>query len=223
MRILLVEDEELVAEFLKRSLKKAGHEVDYAGDGDVAYQKASNKAYDAVVLDIVLPKRSGIDVCRQVRADGVTTPIIILSSMETEAQRVGGLDAGADDYMIKPFSYRELEARLRALHRRPVAMLEDSLSAGPITVNNTQHKVYLDNIEVELRNKEYLLLEYMIRHRDRVIPREEILHTLWGVSIENASNRVEACVKELRNKLGKDVIKTVHKTGYKLNTLEPIL
>lgn len=217
MHILLVEDEELLAEYLKRSLAKAGHEVDYAPDGQIAYDKVTAKSYDVVILDIILPKKNGLDVCREARQKGVKTPIIILSSQDAEVARVAGLDVGADDYMIKPFSYPELEARLRALFRRPKEILSDRIEVGPIAYSATQHKVWKNNKEVELRSKEFALLEFLIRNPGRALTREELFDSVWGVSAENASNRVDVCVKEIRIKLGKDIIKTVHGVGYALN------
>ncbi len=217
MHILLVEDEELIAEYLKRSLSKAGHEIDYAPDGQIAYDKLTTKTYDIVILDIILPKKNGLDVCREAREQGIKTPIIVLSSQDSENARVDGLDAGADDYMVKPFSYAELEARLRALFRRPKELLNDRIVAGDVAFSSAQHKVWLHDKEVALRVKEFALLEYLIRNKNCAVSREAIFSNVWGVSAENASNRVDACVKEVRNKLGKDSIKTVHGIGYTFN------
>jgi DNA-binding response OmpR family regulator len=216
MRILLVEDEHLVAEYLKRSLVKAGHDVDYAADGQVAYSKAHKKTYDVIILDIILPKLTGIEVCRRIRSEGVRTPVIMLTSMDAEKSRVDGLDSGADDYMVKPFSFLELEARLRALIRRPDIIIDDEISFNTIRMSQKKHLVWLDDIEVELRSKEFAVLQYLIINQQRVVSRDELLARVWGINPENASNRADACIKELRNKLGKDVIETVHTVGYRL-------
>lgn len=217
MRVLLVEDEDLLAEFLKRSLTKAGHDVDHAADGIMASEKINSKIYDVVILDIILPKKNGLDVCRDARKQNIKTPILILSSQDAETARIQGLDAGADDYMVKPFSHKELEARLRALHRRPAEIVSDEITLGQVTFSSATHKVSLAGREVSLRSKEFALLEFLIRNSNRVVPREEIFVHVWGVSAENASNRVDACVKEIRTKLGKDLIKTIHGTGYAID------
>ena len=214
MRILLVEDEDLLAEFLKRSLIKSGHSVDCASDGLIASEKINSKTYDVIILDIILPRKNGLDVCRDARRQKVKTPILILSSQDAETSRIQGLDAGADDYMIKPFSTKELEARLRALHRRLPQIVSEEIPIGHVIFNATTRRVSLDGKEVELRSKEFALLEFLVRNENRVVPREEIFINVWGVSAENASNRVDACVKELRTKLGKNIIRTAHGIGY---------
>lgn len=219
MRILLVEDEDLLAEYLRLSLTKSGYDVDYAADGLMATEKLHTKPYDVVVLDIILPKKSGIEVCKDARLIGIQTPILILSSQDSEASRITGLDVGADDYMVKPFSYPELEARLRALYRRPKEIISDTITVGDVTFSSQMHRIWKGGHEVTLRAKEFALLEFMLRNINRVISREEIFQNVWGVQSINASNRVDACVKEIRNKLGKDIIRTLHGTGY---AVEPI-
>ena len=216
MRILLVEDEQIVAQYLKSSVKKSGHEVDYAPDGNIGHEKALSKGYDVIILDIILPYMSGLEICKATREAGIETPIIILSSMESEKSRVKGLDVGADDYMIKPFSYPELEARLRALYRRPRQIITDELKINDISVNLDLREIKVDGKTIELRAKEFDLLVYLMRNSERVIPREELFNNVWGVNFENASNRVDSAIKEIRRKIGKDKIKTVTKSGYKI-------
>ena len=216
MRILLVEDEQLVAEYLKLSLTSAGHEVDHAADGNTAYDKAISKGYDVIILDILLPGKNGVDVCREVREYGVQTPILFLTSMEAEESRITGLDAGADDYLTKPFSFPELQARLRALYRRPQSIVSEHVIVGNIKISTTEHRAWLGDEEKDLRSKEFAVLAYLMRNKERAISRDELFRNIWGVSSENASNRVDVCVKELRRKFGKDCIKTISKTGYRI-------
>ncbi len=214
MRVLVVEDEDLLAEFLKRSLTKAGHDVDYAPNGEIAFHKITTRVYDVVVLDIIIPYKNGLEVCREARELGIKTPIIILSSQDAEASRIDGLDAGADDYMIKPFSYPELEARLRALNRRPKEIIDDVIEIDGVTFDGTNRKITFQGNVLDLRSKAYRLVEYMMRNAGRVMTREEIFENVWGVSAVNASNRVDVCVAEVRAKINKDFIRTVHGLGY---------
>lgn len=224
MRVLIVDDEELIIEFLKRSLKNDHHSVDIARDGLEAIQKASKKSFDVIVLDILMPHRNGIEVCRELRNTGITTPILILSSSDSESARIEGLDAGADDYLIKPFSYLELIARLRALHRRPIGTFTPKLKHGKIELDPVSHIVTLSGQNIDIRPKEYDLLQYLMLHEGTAVKRYELLTNVWGVSATNTSNRLDVCIRQLRKKIddteqkqNKSVIKTVHSYGYKID------
>jgi two-component system, OmpR family, response regulator len=214
MRVLLVEDEDVLAKFLCISFRHEGYVVDCVVDGISALNKIKSKQYDLIILDVILPQKNGLDVCRETRQYGVVTPILILSSQNTDFARVKGLDAGADDYVAKPFSYTELQARIRALHRRPSVIADDMVVLGDLSISAAFRKVWMSNKEVKLRNKEFLLLDFLVRKNGRVATRDELLEHVWGIGIGSASNRVDACIKELRSKLGRDQISTIHGVGY---------
>ena len=218
MHVLVAEDDDLLAGYLRLSLRKAGHVVDSVFEGNSAERNILTRRYDVIVLDILLPYKNGLDICQHVRSQGITTPIIILSSQDSEDSRINGLDAGADDYMTKPFSFPELEARMRALLRRPKLILDENFKYKSVRICFNRHKIWVADTEILLRAKEFAVIEYLVRNKDRIITREELLNNIWGIHAENASNRVDACVKEIRSKLGKDMIRTVHGTGYALNT-----
>lgn len=220
MNVLLVEDEDLIALYLQKLFKKRGNILDIAHDGErgLDLAQSSDKNYDAIILDIVLPKMNGLEICRQLRKSDQHTPILILSSKDTEEERVAGLDAGADDYMVKPFSGEELLARLRALSRRPQRVLPVLLRVGGITLNPANRIVTCNAEEIHLRPKEYGILKLLLRNKGSVNSREEMLQSIWGVKKNNASNRLDVSVRHLRSKLevacGQDPIKTVRGIGY---------
>lgn len=216
MKVLVVEDEETVAEYLKRILESEHHEVDIAYDGMSGYEKAANMPYDVIILDIILPFRSGDEVCADLRDVGIATPILMLSSRQSEASRVNGLDSGADDYMVKPFSPIELCARLRALKRRPQSIEGGDVYIDVFHININKHRVWLAGQEVVLRSNELLVLEYLVKNYSRVITRTELLKRVWGISGLRTSNRVDACIKRLRQKIGHEYVVTVYKVGYKI-------
>ena len=220
MNILLVEDEDLIALYLQKLFKKRGHQLDHAGDGEYGLKRAqtTNTVYDAIILDIVLPKMNGLEICRTLRTNDQHTPILILSSKDSETERVAGLDAGADDYMVKPFSGEELLARLRALTRRPQRVLQPVLEVDNITLDPARREVVCDSEVVHLRPKEYSILEMLLRSRGEVNNREDMLHKIWGIRRNTASNRLDVSIRHLRSKLeaacGIDPIKTVRGVGY---------
>ncbi|MDX1765360.1 MAG: response regulator transcription factor [Candidatus Saccharimonadales bacterium] len=220
MRILVVEDDELTLEFLKKSLTKDQHMVDPAVDGAVGFDKALSRKHDLVILDVVLPSKDGISVCADLRELGYKTPILILSSQDTHKARVRGLDAGADDYVVKPFSYDELSARIRALVRRPNKLLPAKLKAANIELDPATHQVKRGDKVIDLRPKEYLLLEYLMRNANRALSREELLQRVWGIGIGNTSNRLDVYIRHLRTKIdeGREhkLIRTVRGKGYML-------
>jgi DNA-binding response OmpR family regulator len=214
MHILVVEDEVIMLEFLKHAVKKSGHSLDTAKDGAVAIEKIANNTYDVIVLDVILPHFTGYEICEKARDMGITTPIIFLTSQQTAEDKIKGLNIGADDYMVKPFNYAELEARLNALYRRPKQFVEDTIEIRNVSISNKLHKVWVNDTEIDLRNKEFSLLEFLMREPSVVHSREEIFQHVWGVQLGYTSNRVDACVKEIRKKIGNNMIKTVHGSGY---------
>lgn len=221
MRILVVDDEEMIIEFLTRALALDGHDVDKAYDGAEGLQKALTHQYDAMILDVLMPERDGLSVCRELRERGNSMPVLMLSTRHTAHDRVSGLDSGADDYLIKPFTYDELAARLRALHRRPHDMLPSVVKIGDLSVDPARKLVTKANAEVNLTAREFEVLEYLCAHHNRAVSKEELLTKLWGVNLRNSSNRVEACIKSIRLKLegpnlpsSESCIETVRSFGY---------
>lgn len=224
MRILIVEDEAAIAQAVKKMLEHEGFAVDWIADGNEARQRISlyRKEYDLVLLDLMLPGISGYDICRSVREDGVEMPILILTARDLVHDKVSLLDTGADDYLVKPFSFEELFARIKALLRRPKEVLPVALSVGTITLDTKTRKVSFRKKILELTTKEYALLEYLMRHPDEVIDRERIMDHLWGFEFDSFSNVVDVHIKNLRKKLdprkGKNILETVRGVGYRLNS-----
>ncbi len=218
MNILVADDDELILEFLERSLRQDKHIVNIARDGNEALQKATDRSYDILIIDIVMPHKDGITLCKELRKTGVETPLILLTSADDENSRVEGLDSGADDYLTKPFSYRELEARIRAVTRRPQTLNPATITAGGgmLSLDSARKVIHLNGTILELRPKEYALLEYLMRHADKVIPKEELLENLWHISATNASNRLEVCMHHIRSKINskRQILKTVRGYGY---------
>jgi DNA-binding response OmpR family regulator len=221
MNILVIEDDDLTADFIKRALKQDGHYVRIAYDGLDGFNKAlKSSTTDAIILDIVLPNKDGLSICKDLRRNKITTPILMLSSHAHEQARVDGLDAGADDYLVKPFSYKELAARLRAITRRPSIVLQSQLAVGNLRLNPETREVYKNEVKIELRPKEFALLEYMMRNPDIVLPRHQLLNNVWHIRSEASSNRLEVYIRHLRQKIDSDpdshTIQTIHSIGYKL-------
>ncbi|MEK6758424.1 MAG: response regulator transcription factor [Deltaproteobacteria bacterium] len=219
MRILVIEDEKKVSSFIKRGLEQESYAVDIAEDGIEGQHMAEVNEYDAIILDIMLPKKNGLDVLKDVKAAGVKTPILLLTARDTVDDRVKGLDLGADDYLTKPFAFEELLARLRVLMRRggsgtPVLKFAD-LSLDPAT-----RRARRGETEVELTVKEYALLEYLLRNPNRVLTRTLIAEHVWDQSFDSETNVVDVYVNHLRSKIDKDfptkLIHTVRGVGYVL-------
>ena len=222
MNILVVEDDELTSWFVKRVLKTDGHFAQIVSDGQKGFEKAQSPEFDAIILDVLLPSKNGVQICSDLRRLRITTPILILSSKSSEEERITGLDAGADDYMAKPFSYQELRARIRAITRRPSIILQSNLTVGGLTLDPEKREVTRDGQSIRLRPKEYELLEYMMRNPNSALTRRVLLKKVWGVHGDNSSNRLEVHIRQLRTKIdkpfSKKMIKTVHNVGYKLVT-----
>ncbi len=221
MKILLVEDEEKLADVLRRGLTLEGHTVDTISDGQKALTRMSlhRDDYDAVILDLMLPSMGGDEVCAESRARGVTTPILILTARSETDTKVRVLLAGADDYVVKPFSFAELSARLKALNRRPYETVVEKLHIGDIVLDPNMRSVTLGGDDVQLTLKEFSLLEYFMRHPNTVVNREDLLSHLWDFNYAGFSNVVDVHVKNLRKKLGDDggrVLETVRGVGYRL-------
>lgn len=221
MRILVVEDEEKLAQSLQKALEKEGYAVDYVTDGETAERRIElcHKDYDLVILDWMLPKKDGIEITKKVREAKINIPILILTARFGTNDKVNGLDSGADDYLVKPFSLEELIARVRALLRRPAETLPSELKVQDIILNNTTRKVMKKNKEVKLTVKEFALLEYLMRHPNQVVNRNQILDHLWGFDFNSFSNVVDVHMKNLRKKLnsGKQrILETVRGIGYRI-------
>jgi DNA-binding response OmpR family regulator len=218
MHILVVEDDRPLARILRKSIESSGHTVDIVGDGDEGLRMARTRAHDALVLDLQLPRLSGIEVCRRLRDDGNAVPIIMLTARGAVADRIEGLDVGADDYLAKPFSLAELQARLRALHRRGKVEPE-ILQSGALELDTSARELRVNGTTVELTGTELALLEYLMRNPGVVLSRDQLREQVWGDGFEPASNVVDIYVHYVRRKLKKagaehDPIRTVRGLGY---------
>jgi two-component system, OmpR family, copper resistance phosphate regulon response regulator CusR len=220
MRILVVEDEADVAGFIVRGLIEEAYAVDHATDGTAALDMAAVNAYDAIVLDLAIPPPDGMEVCRRLRAGGNPVPILMLTARDTVDDKINGLDAGADDYLTKPFQFREFLARLRALLRRGGATTPSALSAGLLTLDTRSHRVSIGNQPLTLTTKEYTLLEYLMRNCGRIVTREEIAEHVWNEAFDPFSNLIEVYINRLRRHMEKvtdqQFIVTVRGAGYML-------
>lgn len=220
MRILLVEDNRRLSQSLKASLADDGYAVDQAFDGEEGEDLAQMAPYDAIILDIMLPKKDGLMVCRDLRNQRVNTPILMLTARDTVDDRVRGLDSGADDYLVKPFAIEELRARLRALLRREAGDKSALLTVGDLTLDPATHVVTRAGRPVELTAKEYALLEYFMRSRGRLITREMAESHIWSYDFTGGSNVVDVYVRRLRRKIDEPhpvkLFETVRGAGYRL-------
>ena len=220
MKILVVEDDRKVAGFIEQGLKEEGYVVDVAPDGDEATMLAHVYDYDVILLDVVLPKKSGFQVATELRREGRHTPILMLTSRDATEDVVRGLDAGADDYLAKPFRFDELLARIRALHRRGGAERLEVLTFGPISLDRLRHAVTVRDRPFELTPKEFQLLEFFLLHPEEVVRRTTFLEKVWDMHFDPESNVVDVHVGNLRRKLaaaaGEQLIQTVRGVGFSL-------
>ncbi len=216
MRLLVVEDESRLAVALSRGLVAEGFVVDIAVDGKCGLESARLGHYDAAILDVMLPRLSGYEVVRSLRAEQNWLPVLMLSAKDGEYDQADGLDCGADDYLTKPFSFVVLLARIRALLRRGAAVRPPIFTAGDLSLDPAAHEVHLGGREVVLTTREFSLLEYLIRRTGQVVGKIELLEHVWDASEETAPNAVEVYVGYLRRKLGAERIATVRGAGYKL-------
>jgi len=220
MRVLVIEDDRKVASFIQTGLEQEGYAVDLLHDGEPAGDQAHAIDYDAAVLDLMLPGRSGFQVLRDIRARKASLPVLILTAKDALEERVAGLDAGADDYMTKPFALAELSARLRALLRRG-APRESVLRVADLEMDTIRRKVRRAGMSIELKPKEYALLEILLRHADRPLTKALIIEHVWDIHFDSISNVVEVHINSLRNKIDKGfdppLIHTVRGVGYVLS------
>jgi DNA-binding response OmpR family regulator len=214
MRVLLVEDDALLGDGIRAGLKQAGFAVDWARDGHAGQLALETEEYALLVLDLGLPKLSGMELLKWLRARANKLPVLILTARDTVPDRVGGLDAGADDYLIKPFDLDELIARLRALLRRSGGQAAPQLQHGNIALDPAAHQVYKDGQAVELSAREFTLLHELLLHAGRVQSREQLEQRLYGWGEEVESNSVEVHIHHLRKKLGNELIRTMRGVGY---------
>jgi two-component system OmpR family response regulator len=222
VRVLIVEDEVKLAALLRRGLAEEAHAVDVAGTGEDALWMARATQYDAIVLDLMLPGVAGIEVCRQLRKAGVWSPVLMLTARDGVEDRIGGLDAGADDYLTKPFAFAELLARLRALARRGTVERAAVLDVGDLRLDPATRTVWRGEAEVQLSAKEFGLLETFMRRPGRVLSRHELLEHAWDYEYERRSNVVDVYVRYLREKIdrpyGRQSLETVRGVGYRLRS-----
>jgi two-component system copper resistance phosphate regulon response regulator CusR len=219
MRILVVEDDARMADMLDRSLQDQGYAVDVADDGERALYRAAVNTYDAIVLDVTLPQRSGLSVARELRAKGSRVPILMLTARDAVRDRVAGLDAGADDYLTKPFELEELFARLRALMRRMPELLPSEMRIDDLVIDTRSQRVTRGGQRIALTSKEYALLEFLARHAGRVVGRAELTDHVWDEHHDPLSNAIEVYVNRLRKKIdvsGTEPLIHTHRGAYRL-------
>lgn len=218
MRILVVEDEKKVSEFIKKGLEEQSYIVDTAFDGKTGENLAGYNEYDLIVLDVLLPKQDGWQTCRKIRENGVTTPVIMLTSLGETEDKIKGLDLGADDYLTKPFAFDEFLARIRALVRRKDSGKSSTLELDDLKLELNSRKLNRGGKEIALTQKEFALLEYLMRNKKKVMTRTQISEHVWGIDFDTGSNVVDSYIKLLRKKIDKDfrkpLIHTIVGVGY---------
>lgn len=224
MRILLVEDDLDLAQFIRKGLMEEHYAVDVAADGEAGFGLAQVNPYDLLILDIMLPKLDGLTLCRRLRAGGSKTPVLLLTARNTVEDKVSGFDTGADQFLTKPFAFAELLARVRALLRRGGPEQVVHLKAADLELDPARHRVWRAGREIQLTNKEYALLEFLLRNKNRVLTRTAIIEHVWDISYDPMTNIVDAHIKALRAKIDRDfappLIATVRGAGYMLE--EPV-
>jgi two-component system OmpR family response regulator len=225
MRVLVIEDAARMARLLKRSLEEEGHVVDVAGNGPDGLWMATENPYAAIVLDVMLPGFDGFELCRRLRAAGNWSPVLMLTARDEIGDRVSGLDAGADDYLVKPFSLLELAARLRALARRDSGRRPAVLSEGDLRLDPAGKRAWRAGTELQLSPKEFSLLEFFLRHPGIVLSRSQIIEAVWDFAFDGSSNVVDQYVNYLRRKVdapfGRRDVETVRGMGYRLRQADP--
>jgi len=224
VRVLLVEDEARIASFIRKGLQEEQYVVDVAEDGDVALDFAVSAEYDLIILDVMLPRRNGFQVCGELRQRGMKTPVLMLTARDAVDDRVRGLDAGADDYLVKPFAFKELLARLRALARRPPETQPLQLSVAELHLDTVTHQAARAGQVIELTAREYRLLEYLLRHTGQPLTRLQIAEGVWGYDFDAQSNVVDVYIRYLRRKVDDPfetkLIQTVRGVGYKIEAAD---
>jgi DNA-binding response OmpR family regulator len=222
MKVLIIEDNEKLVKSLKKGLEQEGYAVDFKLDGEsgLRWLEMHNKNCDVVVLDVMLPNIDGFTVCKRMREKNINVPVLMLTARDLVQDKITGLDSGADDYLIKPFSFEELTARLRSLLRRPAALTQPEFALGNLKLNLNNRQAFYKNEEIRLTLKEFSLLEYLMRHPNQVINREQLLDHVWDSSFDSFSNVVDVHIKNLRKKLQpfghEEILETVRGLGYRL-------
>jgi two-component system, OmpR family, response regulator len=221
MKILIVEDEHKIARAVKEGLEQESYAVDVCYDGETGLNAATNDEYDLILLDVMLPKMDGFEVCRRLRSASNHTPVLMLTAKDQNKDIVNGLDIGADDYLPKPFSFEVLLARIRALLRRPHENAGLVLQVGDLKLDTVNKQVTREGQTIKLSSKEYALLEYLMRHRDKVLTKNNIISHIWDFESDILPNNLEVFISYLRAKIdkpfkGKNLIQTVHGFGYKI-------
>lgn len=222
MKLLIVEDDPRIAETLSAGLSEEKFMVEVAEDGERGEYLAAVNHYDAVILDLLLPRRGGMEVCRELRAQGINTPILMLTAMDSTSDKIAGLNCGADDYLTKPFVFEELLARLRALMRRGPAVRDASLHCEQVSVDTVGHVVTVGGVQVELTAREYMLLECLMRNQGKVLTRQQLADQVWGADYDPLSNVIDVYINYLRNKVDTHpdhkLIHTIRGLGYMLKS-----
>ena len=222
MRILVVEDEHRIAQTIKKGLEQERYAVDIAYDGAAGYDLASTEDYDMIILDRMLPEMTGMEVCTKLRKKDNHTPILMLTAKSQTTDKIDGLDAGADDYLTKPFSFEELLARIRALSRRPKQSLNTKISIKDLTLDRQSFQIFRENIKIQLSGKEFSILEYLMRNKGKVISKQQLIDHVWDFEADVLPNTVEVTMRNIRRKIEKPfsnkklVMKTVRGFGYKI-------
>lgn len=222
MRVLVIEDEQKMADLIKRGLEEEGIEVETAYDGETGLEMAKTGNHDLIVLDLGLPGRDGLEISRELREEGLKTPILILTAQDSTEMKVKGLDSGADDYLTKPFAFAEMLARIRALLRRTQSEDTTKLQIGDLVLNLINRRVSRAGNEVQLTNKEFSLLEYFMRHPDEILSRETLSEKVWEETFDTLTNVIDVYINYLRNKVDRQyepkLIHTVRGIGYMFKT-----
>jgi DNA-binding response OmpR family regulator len=220
MRILVVEDQKQLADIIKRGLSEEGYAVDAANTGEEGEMLAEGIPYDLIILDIILPHRNGLEVCQNLRHKKIKTPVLMLTAKDSVSDKVKGLDSGADDYMIKPFAFAELYARVRALLRREENVVPQKLQVGDLVIDISSRQVTRGQKKIELTGKEYAILEYLMRHPNIVITRLMLEQHVWNLEFDSTSNLVDVFIRRLRVKIDEgdkdSLIQTVKGAGYRI-------
>lgn len=216
MKILVVEDEHKIANSIKKGLEQESYVVDVAYDGEEGFDFASDNTYDAIILDLMLPKLNGIEFIKKIRQLGVHTPILILTAKGELDDKIEGLNTGADDYLVKPFAFAELLARINALSRRPKKIVESKFEVKDIELDSSDLSVKKSGTLINLSKKEYQVLEYLMKNKKRIVSKDEIISKVWDYDANILPNTVEVFVRFLRKKIGNNIIKTIRGFGYKI-------
>lgn len=219
MKLLVVDDERRIATSVKRGLEQEGYAVDVAFDGEEGFLSAKGDEYDAIILDVMMPAMNGFEVAKKLRDEGVKTPILMLTAKDQSRDVVRGLDSGADDYLAKPFAFEVLSARVRALLRRPTDVIDTVLTAGDLSMNIATHSVVRNGTPIRLSSKEYAILEYLLRNKNRILSKSNIMTHVWDFDADILPNNVEVFINYLRGKVdkpfpGEPLIQTVRGFGY---------